>query len=155
MAGKLGKYAYFSAFLIFVTQCLFFTLKVMISSDSQLLEIDTLVKILDFFTTAVAIVIVAVPEGLPLAISLSIAFSLDAMKDDNILIKNNDAFETMGMIDSLCTGKTSTLTNNKMNVQVYYTCGKFLDRIEIDAENRKLDVFEKVSEHRRPSWKLG
>lgn len=96
------------------------------------MQIDTLVKILDFFTTALAIVIVAVPEGLPLAVTLSIAFSMDAMKNDKLLIKKNDAFETMGMINQICTGKTATLTNNRMNVNCYYTCGKFIDRMEIE-----------------------
>ena len=94
-------------------------IKIWISPDTSLLQIDTLVKILDFFTTALAIVIVAVPEGLPLAVSLSVAFSMDAMKSDNLLVKKNEAFETMGMENQICTGKTATLTNNKMNVNCY------------------------------------
>jgi P-type E1-E2 ATPase len=116
--------------LIFITQCVFLLIKIWISPDTSLLQIDTLVKILDFFTTALAIIIVAVPEGLPLAVSLSVAFSMDAMKSDNLLVKKNEAFETMGMVNQICTGKTATLTNNKMNVNCYYTCGKFIDRMD-------------------------
>lgn len=48
---------------------------------------ETLSKLLDFFTTAVTIVIVAVPEGLPLAVSISMAFSIDTLKKDNLLVK--------------------------------------------------------------------
>jgi magnesium-transporting ATPase (P-type) len=64
-----------------------------------LIELDTLLKVLDFFTTALAIVIVAVPEGLPLAVSLAVAFSMDAMKNDNLLVKETEAFEKMGMVN--------------------------------------------------------
>ncbi len=74
-------------------------MKIWIKDSVKFLDIDTFVKILDFFTTALAIVIVAVPEGLPLAVSLSIAFSMDAMKQDNVLVKKNEAFETMGLVN--------------------------------------------------------
>jgi P-type E1-E2 ATPase len=117
IAGVLGKWAYFSAFIIFVSQCLYFLIKNSIVGEGRsMLELNTLIRILDFFTTAIAIVIVAVPEGLPLAVSLSLAFSMDSMKKDNLLVKNIEAVETMGMVDSICTGKTATLTNNYMNV---------------------------------------
>ena len=56
------------------------------------------------------------------------------MKKDNLLIKNCEAFETMGMIDQICTGKTATLTTNHMNVHCYYTYGKFIDRMEEESE---------------------
>lgn len=132
MAGKLGKWAYFSAFTIFIIQSLFFIIKILVVEELELLSISSLVRFLDFFSTAVAIIVVSIPEGLPLAVSLSIAFSLDSMKSDNILVKNNEAFEKMGMVDQICTGKTSTLTNGKMDVQCYITCGKFIDKLAID-----------------------
>ncbi len=116
--------------MIFITQCVFLLIKIWISPTTDLIQVDTLVKILDFFTTALAIVIVAVPEGLPLAVTLSVAFSMDAMKKDNLLVKKNEAFETMGMVNQICTGKTATLTNNRMNVNCYLIGGKFIDRME-------------------------
>jgi len=128
IAGTLGKWAYFSAFMIFVTQYLYYLTKLAFDDSLSLLQLTTLIRILDYFTTAIAIVIVAVPEGLPLAVSLSLAFSMDGMKADNLLIKNPEAVETMGMIDQICTGKTATLTNNKMDVQSYFVCGKMLER---------------------------
>ena len=51
-------------------------------SDRKLLNNDTLFNILEYFTTAVTIVIVAVPEGLPLAVTIAMAFSVDIMKKD-------------------------------------------------------------------------
>mmetsp|Transcript_9193 Transcript_9193/g.6952 ORF Transcript_9193/g.6952 Transcript_9193/m.6952 type:complete len:155 (-) Transcript_9193:1455-1919(-) len=81
----------------------------------------------------------AVPEGLPLAVSLSVAFSLDAMKADSLLIKNTEALETLGMVDSICSGKTSTLTTGQMSVHCYVTCGKFIDKPQILLDNSQLD----------------
>lgn len=73
--------------------------------------------ILRIFTTAVAVVIVAIPEGLPLAVSISMAFSVDTMKKDNLLVKKMAACEALGFIKEICTGKTATLTNNDMEVK--------------------------------------
>ena len=95
-------------------------------SDTKLVTIDSLIKVIDFFTTAVTIVLVAIPEGLPLAVSISVSFSMDAMKEDNLLIKNTVAIETMGLVNEICTGKTATLTKNDMNVKCFYTAGTFI-----------------------------
>jgi magnesium-transporting ATPase (P-type) len=79
---------------------------------------------LRYFTVGVAVVMVAVPEGLPLAISISMAFSIDTMKKDNLLIKRPDAPENLGFIREICTGKTATLTENKMTVNQFYAAGR-------------------------------
>ena len=79
-----------------------------------------MLTLLDFFTTAMAIIIVAVPEGLPLAVSISLAFSVDTMKKDNLLVKKTSACETLGTVNIICTGKTGTLTNNQMAVTKFY-----------------------------------
>jgi Ca2+ transporting ATPase len=76
------------------------------------------------FTTAIAVIIVAVPEGLPLAVSISMAYSSEKMQKDNILIKRAEAYETMGTITEICTGKSGTLTANDMKVNCYYTAGQ-------------------------------
>jgi magnesium-transporting ATPase (P-type) len=125
IAGQIGKYAYLAGFVIFATQVIFLLFLIMISEEKQLLQSDTLSKLLDFFTTALAIIIVAVPEGLPLAVSISMAFSIDTMKRDNLLVKNLEACETMGTVTDICTGKTATLTNNEMQVNAIYTAKLF------------------------------
>ena len=115
MAGKLGKYGYFAGGLLFIVMNIFIVCKVMFSSD-ELITNDTLIKVLNVFTISVAVVIVAVPEGLPLAVSIAMAFSMDKMRKDNLLVKNLEACETMGMVTEICTGKTATLTKNDMSV---------------------------------------
>ena len=85
------------------------------------MDMDTLIKILDNFTIAVAVIIVAVPEGLPLSISIAMAFSIDTLKKEHLLVKELEAVENMGSITEICTGKTATLTQNKMTVTCFYT----------------------------------
>jgi Ca2+-transporting ATPase len=65
---------------------------------------------------AVAIVVVAVPEGLPLSVTLSLAFSIKKMFSENNLVKKLASCETMGAVHVICTDKTGTLTQNTMNV---------------------------------------
>ena len=68
------------------------------------------------FIMAVTIVVVAVPEGLPLAVTLSLAFSTQKMMADNNLIRVLSACETMGNATNICSDKTGTLTQNRMTV---------------------------------------
>lgn len=65
---------------------------------------------------AVTIIVVAIPEGLPLAVTLSLAFSVRKMYDDNNLVRKLMSCETMGGANYICTDKTGTLTANKMTV---------------------------------------
>merc|ERR1712086_662480 len=60
------------------------------------------------------VLVVAVPEGLPLAVTLALAFSSYKMMDDNNLVKHLDACETMGSATTICSDKTGTLTQNRM-----------------------------------------
>jgi len=87
-------------------------------------EYQTAGKILkgisDMFTFAITIVIVAVPEGLPLAVTISLAYSVMRMKDDGILVRNLDSPEMMGRVDEIITGKTGTLTKSDMKVDQFY-----------------------------------
>jgi P-type E1-E2 ATPase len=116
----LGVWGYTVGFTVFVSMSIFLGFKILFT-ESQLLESATLVKFLDIFTIAVAVIIVAVPEGLPLSISIAMAFSVDTLKKDNLLIKQLDACESMGSVTEICTGKTATLTKNDMTVNSFYT----------------------------------
>ncbi|XP_018600093.2 plasma membrane calcium-transporting ATPase 2 isoform X3 [Scleropages formosus] len=73
-----------------------------------------------FFIIGVTVLVVAVPEGLPLAVTISLAYSVKKMMKDNNLVRHLDACETMGNATAICSDKTGTLTTNRMTaVQIY------------------------------------
>ncbi|RLN29197.1 putative calcium-transporting ATPase 4, plasma membrane-type [Panicum miliaceum] len=72
--------------------------------------------IVNYFATAVTIIVVAVPEGLPLAVTLSLAFAMKKLMKDKALVRHLSACETMGSAGTICTDKTGTLTTNHMVV---------------------------------------
>ncbi|KAK9099789.1 hypothetical protein Scep_023219 [Stephania cephalantha] len=86
--------------------------------------VDGAVKIV---TVAVTIVVVAVPEGLPLAVTLTLAYSMRKMMADKALVRRLSACETMGSATTICSDKTGTLTLNQMTVVEAYTGGKKID----------------------------
>lgn len=67
---------------------------------------------------------VAVPEGLPLASTLALAFSVQRMMQDNNLVRHLEACETMGSVTTVCTDKTGTLTANDLTVQELWIGGQ-------------------------------
>ena len=75
-----------------------------------------LLRILDFIIVGIAVVVVAIPEGLPLAVTLSLAFSVKKMLKDNNLVRKMEACETMGGANNICSDKTGTLTMNQMTI---------------------------------------
>ncbi|CAK9167369.1 unnamed protein product [Ilex paraguariensis] len=81
-------------------------------------------KLLNYFATAVTIIVVAVPEGLPLAVTLSLAFAMKKMMNEKALVRHLSACETMGSATCICTDKTGTLTTNHMVVDKFWICGK-------------------------------
>ncbi|XP_038978235.1 LOW QUALITY PROTEIN: calcium-transporting ATPase 5, plasma membrane-type-like [Phoenix dactylifera] len=78
-------------------------------------------------TVAVTIVVVAVPEGLPLAVTLTLAYSMRKMMADKALVRRLSACETMGSATTICSDKTGTLTLNQMTIVVAYVGGKKID----------------------------
>ena len=97
-------------------------------------------KILDIIILCISIVVVAIPEGLPLAVTLSLAFSIKKMMDYNNLVRKMHACETMGGANYICTDKTGTLTKNEMNVfQVLTGAWKKELKQNLEVEVGKLD----------------
>lgn len=81
--------------------------------------------IVKFFIIGVTILVVAVPEGLPLAVTISLAYSVKQMMKDNNLVRHLDACETMGNATAICSDKTGTLTMNRMTVVQIFIGGKY------------------------------
>ncbi|KAL7716460.1 Calcium-transporting ATPase [Entamoeba marina] len=72
--------------------------------------------VIDYLIIAVTIIVVAVPEGLPLAVTISLAYSMKQMMADNNLVRHLKACEIMSNCSNICTDKTGTLTENRMTV---------------------------------------
>ncbi|KDD73154.1 E1-E2 ATPase, partial [Helicosporidium sp. ATCC 50920] len=79
---------------------------------------------LQYFIFAVTIVVVAVPEGLPLAVTISLAYSMTRMVRDNNFVRVLAACETMGGATTICSDKTGTLTQNRMTVTAAWIAGR-------------------------------
>jgi P-type E1-E2 ATPase len=94
-------------------------------------------EIVRYFIVAVTVVVVAIPEGLPLAVTISLAYSVGKMKDENCLVRRIDASETMGGADQICTDKTGTLTKNQMETKAIFVFGKVI--AEGELKQWKLD----------------
>uniref|UniRef100_A0A8C5EJM0 Calcium-transporting ATPase n=1 Tax=Gouania willdenowi TaxID=441366 RepID=A0A8C5EJM0_GOUWI len=82
-----------------------------------------------FFIIGVTVLVVAVPEGLPLAVTISLAYSVKKMMKDNNLVRHLDACETMGNATAICSDKTGTLTMNRMTVVQAYIAEKHYRKV--------------------------
>lgn len=79
------------------------------------------------FVVCVALIIAAVPEGLPTIINITLAITMKQMAKINVLIRKKEACETIGSISVICSDKTGTLTQNRMRVNKVYTEGKYIN----------------------------
>ncbi|KAG8647926.1 calcium-transporting ATPase 10, plasma membrane-type isoform X2 [Manihot esculenta] len=93
--------------------------------------VDAVIKILSIVVT---IVVVAVPEGLPLAVTLILAYSMRKMMMDKALVRRLSACETMGSATTICSDKTGTLTLNQMTVVSTYIGGQKIDPPDSKSE---------------------
>jgi len=111
--GKIGLFFAIVTFAVLVQKM--FSRKLIEGSQWSWCGDDAL-EMLEYFAIAVTIVVVAVPEGLPLAVTLSLAFAMKKMMNDKALVRNLAACETMGSATTICSDKTGTLTTNHMTV---------------------------------------
>ena len=120
LGGHLTKLGLYGAIAIFTALLINFIIKVSAFEEYRAAGL-ILKSISDMLTYSIVIVIVAVPEGLPLAITLSLAYSVMRMKRDGVLVRNLDSPEEMGKVDEIITGKTGTLTTANMKVDQFYS----------------------------------
>lgn len=137
--GKIGLLFAVLTFLVLTVR--FIVEKAMRNELSSWSSSDAL-SMLDYFATAVTIIVVAVPEGLPLAVTLSLAFAMKKLMEDKALVRHLSACETMGSSTCICTDKTGTLTTNHMVVDKIWVSGEIND--VRDSEGRVLS--SKISE---------
>jgi len=115
LAGIIGAYAYTLTIIALVLFGIVWLIFVM-ASDYRLVDSTSINRAIDLASTAIALLIVCIPEGMPLVISMAMAFSVDKLKEEHLLIKNLDALETSGQLSNIITGKTATLTTGDMEV---------------------------------------
>jgi magnesium-transporting ATPase (P-type) len=104
-----------------------------------------------FLIIGIVIIVVAVPEGLPLAVMISLAFAIGQMLNDDCAVKKLASCEIMGGANNICSDKTGTLTNNKMEV-VNMWVGKDV-KFPVSREEEKLDVLGKFGV-KDTTWEL-
>lgn len=115
LIGKVGFTIAILTFVIFTAKDLYAYLSMTEVTDwHQWLVIAQIV--LKYFMMAVTLIVVAVPEGLPMSVTLSLALNMRRMLKTNNLVRKMHACETMGAITVICTDKTGTLTQNLMQV---------------------------------------
>ncbi|KAL4507213.1 hypothetical protein ABPG72_002006 [Tetrahymena utriculariae] len=114
---KIGSIGFKWAFITVFCMSLNLLYTIYSSNDLKLLSIDTLSEIVDYLIVGITLVVIAVPEGLPLAVTLSLAYAVGKMKDENNLVRNLISCEIMGGANTICSDKTGTLTENKMKVK--------------------------------------
>lgn len=88
----------------------------LVLSGNEYSVMEWISHLLNFFMVAVTLIVVSVPEGLPMSVTLSLALSMNRMLKTNNLVRKMHACETMGATTVICTDKTGTLTQNQMQV---------------------------------------
>ena len=118
LANQVGDVGMYSAAATFIAMFVHYIYDCFQTDDpiGHLISIETLHEVIDYFIIAVSIIVVAVPEGLPLAVTIALAYSVNKMKDENNLVRYLQACETMGGANNICSDKTGTLTKNLMTV---------------------------------------
>lgn len=131
----LSKYAYLAAFLIFCILTFYQFIQIIFGA-AELVSIAELSQLINNLQITIAILIVCVPEGLPLAVTMAMAFSVDKLINENLLIKNLEALEISGSILDIMTGKTATLTKGEMKVEKLWAGQSihYVDSLELNIE---------------------
>ncbi|XP_065499011.1 plasma membrane calcium-transporting ATPase 2 isoform X9 [Caloenas nicobarica] len=123
LAVQIGKAGLVMSAITVIILVLYFAIDTFVVNKKQWLPECTPVYVqyfVKFFIIGVTVLVVAVPEGLPLAVTISLAYSVKKMMKDNNLVRHLDACETMGNATAICSDKTGTLTTNRMTVVQAY-----------------------------------
>ena len=140
LANLIGDLGYIMAFLIggvlLVKETIF-----RITAGLPIWSAEELDIIVNAFIIAVTVIVVAIPEGLPMAVTIALAYSVDKMKNEHNLVKHLDKSEAMGNVNNVCTDKTGTLTLGEMRIAAFYIEGKVLKLINNELPPDELRDF--------------
>ncbi|KAF2400148.1 calcium-translocating P-type ATPase [Trichodelitschia bisporula] len=136
LADRIAKFATWTATLLFAALIFKRLLEMVTRKDSNVLPFAQRVQgYIRIMIVSVTLVVVAVPEGLPLAVTLALAFATTRMMRDNNLVRVLRACETMGGATVVCSDKTGTLTENKMRVVAGAVGGAGSSEVDLAAAN--------------------
>jgi P-type Ca2+ transporter type 2C len=141
LAGKIGKGGTFAAAFTFVA----LVASGILRDELEVLGLnqETFSFFLGAVTIAITIIVVAVPEGLPLAVTISLAYTTRKMAGDNALVRELAACETMGAATIVCSDKTGTLTIGRMHLESGEITGREYDTDQLRAD-RTPDEFRET-----------
>lgn len=129
LAGQIGDYGMLVAKLVFIAMTIHLTIEDLYYGRN-LFTLENVSHLVEYFIIAVTVVVVAVPEGLPLAVTIALAYSVGKMKDENNLVRVLATCETMGGADNICSDKTGTLTKNEMEVTKLWALQQTFDSFD-------------------------
>ena len=133
LSNLIGDLGYLMAILI---GCVLFLKETIINlvNGISIFTSHELDVVVNAFIIAVTVIVVAIPEGLPMAVTIALAYSVDKMKREHNLVKHLDKSEAMGNVNNVCTDKTGTLTLGVMRVCAFYIEGQ-----DIKLSNNKIN----------------
>jgi Ca2+-transporting ATPase len=129
LISKTGYLAAAAIFLALLVRGMFFTApREIVWPHSMEQAVNVAKHLLNYFLYMVIIIVVAVPEGLPMSVTVSLALAMRKMTRANSLVRQLAACETIGSVTVICSDKTGTLTQNKMRVERMFWDGQIYDR---------------------------
>jgi Ca2+ transporting ATPase len=129
IAADIGKLGVFVALLTIVS--LMIHLLIVSFALGEGWSTSSWSEVITIFIIGITIVVVAVPEGLPLAVTISLAFSVNKMRQEKNLVRHLHACESMGCCNEICSDKTGTITQNVMHVTQLYFDGQSVAQADI------------------------
>ncbi|MCB2299844.1 calcium-translocating P-type ATPase, PMCA-type [Clostridium tagluense] len=142
LGGKISKVSSAIAAVLFIVMIVKMVMAKTISPDTSgiFAFLQSVEPIKTAFVVCVALIVAAVPEGLPTMINMTLAITMQKMAKINALVTKKEACETIGSVSVICSDKTGTLTQNRMTVEKVYLNGKFKERNELsDGNNYFID----------------
>ena len=133
LAVSIGWFGVAAALLTIIVMVLQFSIRKYVNEKASWKN-QHLNAYVNAFITGLTVLVVAVPEGLPLAVTISLAYSVKKMLDDNNLVRHLDACETMGNATAICSDKTGTLTTNRMTVVQSYLADNHYQNVPKQGE---------------------
>ncbi|MBU3112690.1 calcium-translocating P-type ATPase, PMCA-type [Clostridium lacusfryxellense] len=137
LGTNISKFSSAIAAILFIVMIVKLVVAKEISPDTTgvLAFLESVGPIKTAFVVCVALIVAAVPEGLPTMINMTLAITMQKMAKINALVTKKEACETIGSVSVICSDKTGTLTQNRMTVEKVYLNGKFKGREELSNSN--------------------